>query len=104
MLLVGDMPGVDAGVIDAVAEGWRVRRPWGLVTRYRDGLGHPFVFAARAVPALRSLHGDKAVWKLVEGGTEEPIAELPVPRARPLDVDAPEDYRAVLAAFAPDVA
>ena len=102
MLLLGDMPGVDAGVIDAVAEDWRTRRPWGMVTRYRDGLGHPFVFAARAIPALRSLHGDKAVWKLVEVGGEEPIAESSLPRARPLDVDAPEDYRAVVAAFAPD--
>ena len=99
MLLLGDMPGVDAGVIDPVAADWRARRPWGMVTRYHDGLGHPFVFAAEAIPVLRGLHGDKAVWKLVEGAGAGRIAESPVPRARPLDVDAPEDYRAVLAAL-----
>jgi molybdenum cofactor cytidylyltransferase len=101
MLLLGDMPGVDAGVIDAVAADWQARRPWGMVSRYQDGLGHPFVFSAEAIPTLRSLHGDKAVWKLVEGAQADRIAESPLPRARPLDVDAPEDYRAVLAAFSP---
>jgi molybdenum cofactor cytidylyltransferase len=101
MLLLGDMPGVDAAVIDPVAAGWRARRPWGMVTCYQDGLGHPFVFAAEAIPLLRGLHGDKAVWKLVEGADEGRIVELPVPRDRPLDVDAPEDYRAVLNTFTP---
>ena len=103
MLLLGDMPGVDAGVIDPVAADWHERRPWGMVSRYLDGLGHPFVFAAEAIPTLRSLHGDKAVWKLVEVAEGDRIAESPVLRARPLDVDAPEDYRAVLAAFSPGV-
>jgi molybdenum cofactor cytidylyltransferase len=104
MLLLGDMPGVDAAVIDVVAADWQARRPWGMVSRYQDGLGHPFVFAAEAIATLRSLHGDKAVWKLVEGGSERAIVESPVPRARPLDVDALEDYRAVLAAFSPGLA
>jgi molybdenum cofactor cytidylyltransferase len=101
MLLLGDMPGVDAAVIDPVAAEWRTRRPWGMVTRYQDDLGHPFVFAAEAIPVLRGLHGDKAVWKLVEGADRDRIAECSVPRDRPLDVDAPEDYRAVLNAFTP---
>jgi molybdenum cofactor cytidylyltransferase len=101
MLLLGDMPGVDAGVIDPVASDWQARRPWGMVSRYQDGLGHPFVFAAEAIPTLRALHGDKAVWKLVEGAGGDRITESRVPRDRPLDVDAPEDYRAVLAAFSP---
>jgi molybdenum cofactor cytidylyltransferase len=101
MLLLGDMPGVDAAVIDAVADDWQTRRPWGMVSRYQDGLGHPFVFAAEAIATLRSLHGDKAVWKLVDGADAGRIAKSPVPRARPIDVDAPGDYRAVLAAFSP---
>jgi len=104
MLLLGDMPGVDAGVIDPVAADWRARRPWGMVTRYHDGLGHPFVFAAEAIPVLRGLHGDKAVWKLVEGAGGDRIAESAVARNRPIDVDAPEDYRAVLDAFSPGAA
>jgi molybdenum cofactor cytidylyltransferase len=104
MLILGDMPGVDAAVIDTVAADWQARRPWGIVSSYKDGLGHPFVFAEEAIAALRSLHGDKAVWKLVEGADAGRIAKSPVPRSRPIDVDTQEDYRAVLAAFSPDLA
>ena len=103
VLLLGDMPGVDAGVIDPICVEWRKLRPWGMVTRYQDGLGHPFVFSAAAVPELRSLHGDKAVWKLVDRGGER-VAEWTMPRPRPRDVDSREDYRAVLAAFLPGLA
>jgi molybdenum cofactor cytidylyltransferase len=103
MLLLGDMPGVDASVIDAVAAGWLSGRPWGMVASYQDGPGHPFVFAAEALPELRGLHGDKAVWKLLDRNDGR-IVTQPVPRRRPLDVDTPEDYQAVRAALAPDFA
>ena len=66
MLLLGDMPGVDATVVDGVSAAWRQRQSWAMVTRYGDGLGHPFVFAEAAFPDLRLLHGDKAVWKLLD--------------------------------------
>ena len=99
LLLLGDMPGVDASVIDAVRAAWESKRPWAVVTRYDDGLGHPLVFASEALPALRALHGDKAVWKLLES---EPgrVAEARVARPLPRDVDSWEDYEAVLQAFA----
>jgi molybdenum cofactor cytidylyltransferase len=94
MLLLGDMPGVDAAVIDVVRAEWERERPWALVTEYDDGLGHPLVFSAPAFPALRALHGDKAVWKLVDA---EPgrVHRARVERALPRDVDTWEDYRAV---------
>lgn len=95
MLLLGDMPGVDADVIDQVRREWERERPWAAVTSYETGLGHPFVFSAAAFPALRELHGDKAVWKLVEAQPDR-VARLPVARQLPRDVDTWEDYRAVL--------
>ena len=100
MLLLGDMPGVDAEVIDEARRHWETHRPWGLVTRYEDGLGHPFVFAAAAFPALRGLHGDKAVWKLLDRHPEL-VREVRVARPLPRDVDTPEDYEAVRLALAP---
>jgi molybdenum cofactor cytidylyltransferase len=95
MLLLGDMPGVGAVTIDAVATAWERRRPWAAVTSYRGERGHPFVFAQSAFGALRALHGDKAVWKLLE---QRPVGvlEVPIERALPRDVDTWDDYEAVL--------
>ena len=97
MLLLGDMPGVDAPLIDQVAAAWSERRPWAAVTSYRGELGHPFVFAARAFDALRALHGDKAVWKLIEEHADR-VDRIAVDRALPRDVDTWEDYEAALSA------
>jgi molybdenum cofactor cytidylyltransferase len=95
MLLLGDMPGVDAATIDTVRAGWERDRPWAALADYRGERGHPFVFARSAFGDLRALHGDKAVWKLVE---QRPagVARVPVDRALPRDVDTWEDYEAAL--------
>jgi molybdenum cofactor cytidylyltransferase len=96
MLLLGDMPGVSPAIIDAVAAAWRRERPWAAVTSYRGDLGHPFVFGADAFPALRGLHGDKAVWKIVDSSPDR-VARIPVDQPLPLDVDTWEDYAATQA-------
>jgi molybdenum cofactor cytidylyltransferase len=92
MMLLGDMPGVDATIIDRVLAAWRADPSWAAVTTYDDGLGHPFVFSAGAFPALRALHGDKAVWKLVDAEPEARVRRVHVPGLRPLDVDTWDDY------------
>jgi molybdenum cofactor cytidylyltransferase len=99
MLLLGDMPGVTAEVIDSVLSTWRDLRPWAAVTEYLNEIGHPFVFSADAFPTLRALHGDKAVWKIVENEPHDRVVRIPVNCARPIDVDTWDDYRAVCAAF-----
>jgi molybdenum cofactor cytidylyltransferase len=99
MLLLGDTPEVDASMIDRVRAAWEATRPWALVTRYEDGSGHPLVFSACALPSLRALRGEKAVWKLLESErdrTERARIERPLPR----DVDSWDDYEALLEAFA----
>ncbi|MET0972107.1 MAG: nucleotidyltransferase family protein, partial [Thermoleophilaceae bacterium] len=95
MLLLGDMPGVEPAVIDRVAGAWDERRPWAAVTSYRGELGHPFVFSAAAFPELRELHGDKAVWKLIERHPEQ-VERIDVDRELPRDVDTWDDYEAIL--------
>jgi molybdenum cofactor cytidylyltransferase len=92
MMLLGDMPGVDATIIDRVLAAWRADPSWAAVTTYDDDLGHPFVFSAGAFPALRALHGDKAVWKLVDAEPEARVRRVHVPGRRPLDVDTWDDY------------
>jgi molybdenum cofactor cytidylyltransferase len=98
MLILGDMPGVDAGVIDAVRADWEYNLPWAAVTEYQGKLGHPFVFSAAAFPTLRDLHGDKAVWKILDAQPER-VRRVPVDRPLPADVDTWEDYLEVCRTF-----
>lgn len=103
VMLLGDMPGVTPAVIDAVVEDWKAHRPWGAVTSYRGEPGHPFVFSAGAFATLRTLHGDKAVWKLVDGrpdgtGPKE-LRRIPLDVPLPPDVDTWEDYERALASL-----
>ena len=69
MLLLGDMPGVEPALIDACASLGRATALGG-GHRAPGRLGHSFVFSAAAFGDLRSLHGDKAVWKLIESHPE----------------------------------
>ena len=66
------------------------------VVRYRNGRGHPFWFSAELFGELALLHGDKAVWKLLESG-RWPVTEVEVDADVPLDVDTEDDYRRLLA-------
>jgi molybdenum cofactor cytidylyltransferase len=95
VMLLGDMPGVDATVIDEVVAAWRAHPSWAAVTRYTDGLGHPFVFSADAFDTLRGLHGDKAVWKIVDHEPPERVRRIDVHRPLPRDIDTWADYEAV---------
>jgi molybdenum cofactor cytidylyltransferase len=97
MLLLGDMPGVDAAAIDAVSGAWHSDPAWATLTSWRGTPGHPFVFAAEAFGALRELHGDKAVWKLVEQHPER-VRTIELDRPLPRDVDTWADYEAALSA------
>ena len=98
VLVLGDMPGVDAGVVDAVCADWARHRPWAAVTSYRGEPGHPFVFSAAAFPALRALHGDKAVWKVLDREGDR-VSRVPIDRPLPLDVDTWDDYQEVCRRF-----
>lgn len=70
------------GFLDPAVAEWRRERPWAAVTSCRGELGHPFISDREAFGELRGLHGDKAVWKLIE---------------RCPDVDNLEDYETALA-------
>ena len=103
VLLLGDQPGVRGRHRTGPAGAPVPQRrraghggPGIAVCRYDDGIGHPLAFTRRMLPELAALHGDKAVWKLLEQRAGD-VVELPVPGPVPLDVDTEEDYRRVLA-------
>ena len=96
VLMLGDQPGVTAATVESLLLG----RPEGAkftVCRYEDGRGHPLAFGCELFPELGDLHGDKAVWKLMDRYEDE-VVEVPVPGPIPPDIDTREDYEAVLAA------
>ena len=95
VLLLGDQPGVTAATVAALLAG-RGESPLA-VCRYDDGRGHPFAFGRTVFDDLRGLHGDKAVWRMLEQRPND-VAEVPVAGPVPLDVDTWEDYEAVVAA------
>jgi molybdenum cofactor cytidylyltransferase len=98
VLLLGDQPGVEAGAVRALLAA-RGDAPLA-VCAYTDGRGHPFAFARETFGELERLHGDKAVWKLLERRAAD-VAEVPVAGPAPRDVDTWKDYEAVVAAAAP---
>jgi molybdenum cofactor cytidylyltransferase len=94
VLLLGDQPGVRASDVRRLIEA-AAGTPLG-VCRYDDGLGHPFWFRRDVFTELATLHGDKAVWKLLHSGRFR-VGELAVPGPVPIDVDTRADYERLLA-------
>jgi molybdenum cofactor cytidylyltransferase len=95
VLMLGDQPGVTREAVRALLDG-RGGAPIA-VCAYSDGRGHPFAFSRSVFGELSDLHGDKAVWKLIEGRAGD-VVEVPVEGPVPRDVDTWKDYDAVLAA------
>ncbi len=96
VLMLGDQPGVTPETVRALLAGRGARTPMAVCV-YDDGRGHPLAFGRDMFGALGELHGDKAVWKLMDRLGDE-VVEVRVSGPIPRDVDTREDYEAVLAA------
>lgn len=96
--LVGDMPGVDAELIDLVVGAWKEDRRPLAVTRYRDRIAHPFILAAVTTAKLDRLEEPKAIWRLIQGSDPADVLEIEADRVAPIDVDTREDYERLLRA------
>ena len=94
LLFLGDQPDVPRAAVDALldvaATGAEIA-----VVDYDDGTGHPFWFARSVFGPLGDLHGDKAVWKLLESGRFD-TAHVRIDAPVPLDVDTWDDYERLL--------
>jgi molybdenum cofactor cytidylyltransferase len=94
VLLLGDQPLVRPSTVATLVE--RARGTDLAVCSYDDGLGHPFWLGRALFDRLSSLHGDKAVWKLVDAAGPS-LVTVDVPGPVPVDVDTEDDHRALLA-------
>ncbi|WP_430782702.1 nucleotidyltransferase family protein [Actinoplanes sp. G11-F43] len=91
VLLLGDQPLVrPADVRRLIAAEGQVG-----VCRYTDGPGHPFLFRRPVFGELSTLHGDKAVWRLLHSG-RYPVTEIDCAGTVPIDVDTIDDYERLL--------
>jgi molybdenum cofactor cytidylyltransferase len=95
VLMLGDQPGVTPATVHALIAGCDEDTVLAACL-YDDGRGHPLAFGRALFGELRELHGDKAVWKLMEHRSDE-VVEVRVSGPIPRDVDTRADYEAVLA-------
>jgi len=91
--LVSDQPEIRTSVIDALLLAWNPDHYDTALVAYTDGDGHPLLVATEALTGLGE--GDRRLWRLIE---ERPDRVLRVTsnQPRPVDVNTPEDYRAVI--------
>ncbi len=94
VLMLGDQPGVTASTVERLLAGRR-RAPLA-VCAYADGRGHPLAFGRQMFPSLAELHGDKAVWKLMDRLGDQ-VVDVPIDGPSPRDVETWQDYEAVRA-------
>ena len=94
VLLLGDQPGVRPEVVGTLISAAR-GAAFGAV-RYQDGRGHPLWIGREAFGELGALHGDKAVWKLLDEAGRS-VVEVDEATPVPPDVDTWEDYEALVA-------
>jgi molybdenum cofactor cytidylyltransferase len=96
MLVLSDQPGVTREVLDAVVSRFEGgARDTIVACSYADTLGVPALFGRAHFDALRALEGDAGAKALLDahvGAVRRVVFE-----AGALDVDTPEDYRALIA-------
>jgi molybdenum cofactor cytidylyltransferase len=93
VLFLGDQPLVAPATVAALVD--RARGEDLAVCSYDDGLGHPFWLGRGLFDRLATLHGDKAVWKLVDAAGPG-LVTVDVRGPVPVDVDTEDDYRTLL--------
>jgi molybdenum cofactor cytidylyltransferase len=94
LLMLGDQPGIAASSVASLLS--RLGDARLAACAYSDGRGHPLAFTRDLFPELQALHGDKAVWKLLDRYDAD-VVDVPIDGPIPRDVDTWEDYEAVLA-------
>jgi molybdenum cofactor cytidylyltransferase len=95
IVLLGDMPGVTAGIIDRLIDAFRPEEGALIVIPTVAGRrGNPVLWSARFFDELKSVAGDTGGRQLMAANADA-IAEVELGRAVGLDIDTPADLEAV---------
>lgn len=90
VVLLADMPGIDAGTIDRLIAALRPDEGVHVVVPTFEGKrGNPVLWSSRFFPALAAVHGDAGGRHLI-GENPESVAEVEIGQSVALDVDTPE--------------
>ena len=95
VVLLGDQPGVTPEIVEQVVASWKHDGGEIVLANYQGRKGHPMLFSKHLFAQLVGLHGDKAVWKIVDQHPEW-VREIVIDQAYPRDINTREDYEAVL--------
>jgi molybdenum cofactor cytidylyltransferase len=99
-ILPSDQPALTSGLIDIAVAGWRAAAtPLALTLSFRGRPGHPLIFSSALFPTLAALHGEKAMWRVLED-LGDAVTRVAVDAPLPCDVDTWDDYLALTDATA----
>ena len=96
--ILGDQPGIDPDVIDALIAAWRETKAPIVAPRYFNGIGNPVLFDHVVFPKLTALQGDTGARFIVRAFAQRGklhAADVPGPSLPDIDTEA--DYAAFLA-------
>lgn len=97
VFILGDQPGTDSTVIDALIDAWRESDAPVVAPRYSDRVGNPVLFDHRTFPEFASLTGDTGAKSVVAAHRRAGDLRLvSIDRLAPRDVDTEEDFEELL--------
>lgn len=92
VVILGDQPEVDAGLIDRVLGADPEGSAAVVAPVYREGQGNPVLFRSSVFPELLELRGDEGARSVVERDPAR-VRRVEVDRSMPRDVDTAADLR-----------
>jgi molybdenum cofactor cytidylyltransferase len=98
LIALGDQPTVDRHILLPLLERYRRDRPAIVVPVYRGQPGNPVLFDRRVFPELFALSGDVGGRSVVRADPAR-VAEVAFDEDPPPDLDTPEAYRRLAAAW-----
>jgi molybdenum cofactor cytidylyltransferase len=98
VFILGDQPGIDPAVIDALIAAWRTSGSPVAAPRYEDRMGNPVLFDRRVFLELAALEGDTGARPVVRAYHDSgDLQVVPVAGHAPPDIDTEADYAALIA-------
>lgn len=89
VILLGDLPEVDARHVEAVVDAYRGSDAVAVRPNYGGVPGHPVLISKALFDEVRKVTGDRGARDVLDGC--ERVLELDLAMAVPMDIDTPED-------------